>query len=107
MTPRHEIWIGLAEVIPAKGSRSLDGAKGAFVNVVGWASSNTDFHTRVEEAAVSLDMQLLALEDAEPFSQRHAKWDVDELILQMVGTAQEHEKDIVFGTFHLWDKTDA
>lgn len=107
MTTPQEIWIGLAELVPLEGSVTLGQARGAFVNVVGSAESERDFYSKVEKAIASMNLKLLSLGDAEPFSQRSAKWEVDDLILQMVDTARENREDIVFGTFHMWHKADA
>jgi hypothetical protein len=38
-----EIWIGLIEVRRLEGCEILDDAKGAFINVVMWATSSEDY----------------------------------------------------------------
>jgi hypothetical protein len=109
MEPSNQIWIGLAEVAALEGCRRLGDSKGASVNVVAWANSEPDFRSRVRKVVAELDLKLLDLEDCEPFSKRQAQWEVDDVILQMVDTAnEEHNRNnVVFGTFHLWKKADA
>jgi hypothetical protein len=103
----EEVWIGLAEVIAVTGTDALGKAKGAFVNVVAWANSGEHFHSKVETMATRLDLRLLGLEDVEPFSKRSVEKEVDDQIFQMADTARDNPADVVFGTFHLWNKTDA
>jgi len=107
MNTVNEIWIGLAELMPLDGCTLMGEAKGAFVNVVGWADSSDAFYSKIERIVATLHMKLLSLEDAEPFSQRSSRWEVDDSILQMIDTATENQEDLVFGTFHFWHNADA
>jgi hypothetical protein len=101
-----QIWIGLAQVVPMKGCRRFGNCKGAFVNIVAWAGSMDDFCRRVDNAVTDLDLKLLELEDCEPFARRIKHYGVADEILQMVDTAQENRAATVFGTFHMWKKSD-
>ena len=107
MTDKSQIWIGLAEVVPLKACSHLEDAKGAFVNVVGWARSEENFRTLVAQVANEMALELLEMDDCEPFSERCSRIDVSDEILQMVTTAREQPNDVVFGTFHRWLKHDA
>jgi len=102
-----EIWIGLAEVVALPGCKRLGSGKGAFVKVALWADSDSDFYSRTTKAISELDLQLLELEDREPLSKRLARTQAGDETLQMAETARMNPGDVVFGTFHIWEKTDA
>jgi hypothetical protein len=107
MDTTYQIWIGLAEVVAVEGCRPLADARGAFVNVVTWANSEAGFHSKVSKMAAELQLQLVDLEDCEPFSKRRAEWEVDETILDMVDRVNEEPEVVAFGTFHMWHESDA
>ncbi len=43
-----ELWIGLVEVRPLEGCEVLEDAKGAFVNIVTWASNATEIKQKAK-----------------------------------------------------------
>jgi hypothetical protein len=104
---KNEIWIGLAEVVALPGCKRLGDGKGAFVKIVLWAHSDADFSAKVNKAISELDLQLLELEDREPLAKRLSHIEAGDETLQMEETARMNPKDVVFGTFHIWKKTDA
>jgi hypothetical protein len=103
----NEIWIGLAEVVALPGCKRLGTGQGAFVKIALWASSDSDFCTKVEKAISDLDLRLLELEDREPFSKRLSRIEAGAETLQIAETAKKNPGDAVFGTFHIWEQTDA
>jgi hypothetical protein len=62
---------------------------------------------RVGVVVAELELKLVDLEDCEPFSTRHANWEVDDEILRMVDTVDQEPSSVAFGTFHLWQNSDA
>jgi hypothetical protein len=104
---KSEIWIGVAEVVALPGCKRLGTGKGAFVNVALWADSDSDFYSRASRAISALDLEMLELEDREPMAKRLSRKGASEETLQIAETAGKHPEQIVFGTFHVWEKTDA
>ncbi len=50
---------------------------------------------------------MLELEDREPLAKRLSHVEAGDETLQMEETARMNPEDVVFGTFHIWQKTDA
>lgn len=101
-----EIWIGLAEVLALPGCKRLGTGKGAFVKVMSWANSESDFYSKIRSAVSELDLELIELEDREPLAKRMSRNPGGDETTQMADTARTNPNDIVFGTFHIWEKTD-
>jgi hypothetical protein len=93
------MWIGMVEVKCPPQNDILDGAKGAYVNIVAPAASEKDFYHQVEKAVKSLDLNLVNIDDAEPLSQRMTDYQVDEEIEKIAQEATE-QNSLRFGTFH-------
>lgn len=104
---KNQIWIGLAEVVPLPGCRRLGIGKGAFVKVALWANSDSDFCSKASKAIFELDLKLLELEDREPIANRLTRSGAGEETLLMAETAEASPNDAVFGTFQVWENTDA
>ncbi len=102
---KNEIWIGLAEVVALPGCKRLGSGKGAFVKVALWADSDADFYSKAKRAISELDLHLLELEEREPVAERLSR--AGDEMTQMAETARKNPEDVVFGTFHIWQKTDA
>lgn len=102
-----EIWIGLAEVVSLPGCQRLGSGKGAFVNIALWASSDFDFQTKAAEALGQLDLHLVELEDREPLAKRLSSREGTEEVLRMAEIADRNRTNAVFGTFHIWERSDA
>ncbi len=93
------MWIGMVEVNCPPHNDILDGARGAYVNIVAPATSEKDFHHQVEKAVKSLDLTLVNIDDAEPLSQRMTGYQIDEELEKIVKEATE-QNSLRFGTFH-------
>jgi hypothetical protein len=104
---KNEIWIGLAEVVALPECKRLGSGNGAFVKIALWADSDSNFYSKAERAISELDLQLLELEDREPLAERLSRIQAGDETEQMAETARMNPGDIVFGTFHIWQKTDA
>lgn len=105
---REELWIGLVEVKPVPNRRdALDGAAGAFVNIVTWASDSKSFRAKAEKVAATYDLYVVEVENAEPVSARKSKFSLDEEIEGLIGRADSNRDYILFGTFHEYSNDDA
>lgn len=104
---KTEIWIGLAGVSALPECKRLGSGKGAFVKVALWANCDSDFYSKAKKAISELDLKLLELEDREPLDERLSRIQAGDETLQMAETARMNPNDVVFGTFHIWQKTDA
>jgi hypothetical protein len=78
-----EIWFGLADVKSTdKNADVLDGAKGAFVNILALASSESDYNFLVSEVLKEYGLDLLSIEDVNPLKilQLQGREFADELV---------------------------
>jgi hypothetical protein len=105
-----ELWTGVACLIADPNckdfSRFGDDGKGAYVNIVAWASSEEEFRQRVEKIAPKLDCILLELEHIQLLNERMEQPDYPQDLIDMRSTAERQPADIVFGTFHIWEQSD-
>src|SRR5438034_1387663 len=74
------LWIGKVEVRAAKPTDVLADAKGAFVNLVTWASNIDEFKKNAELVLVKLGLSIIDIENPEPVSIRRQKADFDDEI---------------------------
>jgi hypothetical protein len=95
------LWIGLIEVTPKAGNGSLGNAKGAYVNVVTFATSALSFKKRVIGALSEMNMNLVEFDPPEQLRARLFAKRVDKEIIQMAETARKLDS-VVFGTFHTY-----
>jgi hypothetical protein len=95
------VWIGLVGVTPRPGADCVlnDAAKGAFVNVLAYATNEAEFRSEVEQALHDLGLTAHEFEDIERFAERLAKWEVDDE-LQALADEVEATQGVRFGTFH-------
>jgi hypothetical protein len=99
------LWIGLIEVTPNAGNESLGDAKGAYVNVVTFATSALSFKRRVIRALSEMDMNLVEFDPPEQLRARLFAKRVDKEIIHMAETASKLDS-VVFGTFHTYSSED-
>lgn len=100
---QDEIWFGLAGVIQPVGVDTLEDALGAFVNVLGKASSKRDFRKRVVLALASLDLNLERIESVRPFMEQMKMFEVSQDLMDLFGLAKETGQ-IHFDTFFTYDE---
>ncbi len=105
-----ELWIGMVEVrLLNRKSKILGDAKGAFVNIVTWASDAAQYRRNVEVVIGSLgDLFVSDVVNLEPVETRRARTggfedDVEDMILR----AQGNQDAIIYGTFHTYAKDNA
>jgi hypothetical protein len=92
------IWIGMAHVKP-NNKNVLNGADGAYVNIVGYACSTEQFEERTKVALLDLDINLLDMEDVELFEIRTARAEPEAAIFHLIEELK-FDRSIKFGTFH-------
>jgi hypothetical protein len=108
---KKQLWIGMVEVRALEsGSNLLDGMKGAFVNIVTWASDAEEFKRNTELVIRNLGGLFVAeVVNSEPIEVRRTrtKGGFEEEIEDMISRAQDNPKAIIYGTFHTFKKDDA
>jgi hypothetical protein len=104
---RKELWIGLVEVRILKESKSFTDGKGAFVNVVTWATGVDGFKSNAELVLGKLGLVVLEVENPEPVSARRKWAHLDEEIEDIISRAETNPNAIIYGTFHKYLRDDA
>jgi len=105
-----QLWIGMVEVRPLKSTSDILGnTKGAFANIVTWASDAEDYRRNAEMVVADLGgLFVLEVVDPEPVGARRAKDVVfEEEIEDMISRAEGNPNAIIYGTFHTFEKDDA
>lgn len=106
-----QLWIGMVEVRPLKGgSEILGDTKGAFVNIVTWASNPEDYRQNAELVIRDLGGLFVSeVENPEPVETRRARsgGEFKEELEDMISRAQDNPKAIIYGTFHTFERDDA
>src|SRR5215469_14611454 len=103
-----ELWIGLVEVRPLEGCEVLDHAKGAFVNMVTWASNASEFKQKAQLVFGELRLFLAGIETAEPVEvRRQREGDFEESIEDIISRADNNPHAIIYSTFHLFERDNA
>lgn len=100
--PQREVWIALVGVSPKPGTDLLGSAKGAWVNVLAWASDPKEYRTAVHEALEHYGLDLIGIEDLEPLGRRLQRTVVDPHLLRLANevTATGFAR---FGPFHTYE----
>lgn len=105
-----ELWTGIACLVADPNCKDFmrfgEDGKGAYVNVVAWASSEKEFRQRIEKITPELDCILLELDHIQLLNERMEQPDYPEDLIDMRSTAERQPADIVFGTFHTWAQSD-
>ncbi len=113
MSHRLVIWIGTIEVRPQSETSEpelLEGAKGAFVEVVTWAADAEQYKQKTELLVESLGALVVTdVLNAEPVDDRRARTarDFDENTEDLISRARDNPAAILYGTFHLYERDDA
>jgi len=105
-----QLWIGLVKVRSQNGgSEILEDTKGAFVNIVTWASDADEYRRNAELIARRLGLFVADIENPEPVETRrkNSSGVFDEEIEDMISRAEGNPNAIIYGTFHRFDRDDA
>lgn len=106
----ENIWTGVAclKADPkVKNFRRFGKGKGAYVNVVAWAKSQSEFEEKVNRHTKGLDCVLVELESVQLLESRMARDDFPEELTTMRETAIRQQEDTVWGAFHIWHRDEA
>ncbi len=107
---RKQLWIGLVEVRPLPGGSAILGdTKGAFVNIVTWASDvdeyNRKTHVLIEDLGGLFICEVI---DPGPVDARtSSQGSFDSETEDMISRAHDNLNAIIYGTFHTFDKDDS
>jgi hypothetical protein len=105
-----ELWTGTACLVADPNCREFrrfgDDGKGAYVNIVAWASSEETFAECIRRRATELDCILLELDETMLLDTRMEEPDFPEELITMRATAQRQPEDTIFGAFHTWVESD-
>ena len=102
MEKEAEVWIGLVGVKPVADCDLLDGAAGAYVNMLAWANCATELRAKATDACGDYKLEVTEFDDVEPFSLRVRQHEVAKELLDLAKEV-EATRNVRFGTFHLWD----
>ena len=101
------IWIGMVQVLSVPGSEILKDVSGAYVNILTWASTPSEFREKAKELMDYLGLQLVGVEDAEPLRERETKGDLESDIAQVALEVKDNPQSIRYMTFHTWTEVSA
>lgn len=102
------LWIGLVEVRPLEDCEVLDDAKGAFVNIVTWASNASEVRQKAELVFGGLRLFVAGIENAEPVEvRREREGDFEESIEDIISRAENNPNAMIYSTFHLFERDNA
>ena len=68
-TGNTKVWIAVACVVPREGCELLSANKGAYVNFLTLANSESEYRAKISGALGSYCLELLGLEDVRPLSE--------------------------------------
>jgi hypothetical protein len=98
-----EVWIGLAEVVPQAACELLEEGKGAFVNVLTLTTNADEFQRKLVRVCRDYKLELVGLENCEPFTQRHLRSGVDQDLAEMADTLR-NPAYVLFGTLYTYPR---
>ncbi|HEY4323397.1 MAG TPA: hypothetical protein VGN20_05405 [Mucilaginibacter sp.] len=100
MIAKKQIMIGLAKVITDEAYPNvLNGAEGAFVNVLCFASNKRDFRNQAKKEMKEIGVILVRIENIQTVSERLQSYEIDDSLLKLIPTITIENK-IKVGVFH-------
>jgi hypothetical protein len=95
----------LVEVRPLEGAHVLGSAKGAFVNIITWATSPDEYRSKAKLVLKKLRVYIVDIVRPEPVAKRRKReGDFEEQIEDIIQRVEDNPKAIIYGTFHLYEK---
>lgn len=79
----------------------LNGAKGAYVNILGFVLDEAEFISEAINVLNTLGLNMVEIEDVEPFSARLDKYEVDEKLLNLTKQVADMHK-VMFDSFYTY-----
>ena len=108
---RKQLWIGKVEVRPLSGGSDILGdMKGAFVNIVTWATDAEQFRGNAELVINELGGLFVSdVHNPEPVEARRARsgGGFDEEMEDVIARAEVDPNAIIYATFHGFERDDA
>lgn len=103
MRRKREVWIGLVEVWCKKERDLLEGAKGAYVNVLAWVNSVMAYRKEVSAFLKHEGFLVKAIKDVEPYEKRRQEYIVKPRINKLAKQVQR-SRIIHCDEFHTYGK---
>jgi hypothetical protein len=100
----REVWIGLVEVVPEEGNDVLEGAPGAYANVLATAASVEDYMAVTAPALLRHGLLAIGVDDPEPLRDRRSRVQLSDEILDLGERARKG--DVVWDTFYVFEAED-
>ena len=102
MSNQKRVFIGMAHVLanPLTGD-VLNGAKGAYVNILGFFVDEAEFIAEAMNVLDTIGLNMVDIEDVEPFSARLDKYEVDEKLLDLAKQVADMHQ-VMFDSFHTY-----
>jgi len=94
-----DVWIGLVDVHPVPGNRIFGDDPGAYSNVISLAGSEAEYRARVTCAMEELGLEVITIENVEPFDRAVADPD----LIALANTVSD-TKPLVYDTFYVYEK---
>jgi hypothetical protein len=86
----------------------LQGAAGAYTNVITWAYDSVSFRNKAETIAATMDLHVVESEGEGPLFKRFGDFIIPNEELEDMHSRAEHNPNaIVYGTFHQYSHDDA
>ena len=97
------VWIGVVGVLPRNGCDVLSAEKGAFVNFLTLAVSESEYRAKVMGALSHYGLDLIEFQDVRPFSESHAP--SEEILAIATELEGSHNLEHVrYATFHTFPR---
>lgn len=102
----RQVWIGMVQVEPHEGNNVLEGAVGAFVNVLAIAEDETEWRERTRGALEEIGLDLKTAEDVEPFWAREHRANPNNTLREEAEQVRL-TGEVRFGSFQAFDAPEA
>ena len=106
MKQLRELWIGLIQARARPNSNALGAAKGAYFNIVTWASSAEEFKRKAALLCDNLGLFIEDIEDEMPIRREGESSILHDDLQELIEQAENDPNAILYGTFHTWHKED-
>lgn len=99
---KKEVWIALVGVKPQPANDLLEGAKGAFVNILAFVSSETEYVESIKRVLEAMNFDVFQIENIEPIKIRQSRVVVEKYLCELADQV-ENTGEAAFGTFHTFE----
>jgi len=99
---KKEVWIGLVGITEQGNMNLLEGAEGAFANVLTIASDFDEFKDHAVEFLNTMGLVITEIEDVESFTNRQSKNILDQEVIEKAERVARTGKTEIT-TLHLYD----